>query len=198
MGGNAYDDGTDILWDAGPSHGNLWSDYGGSGFYYVPGSGNGIDHYPGVWSFAYLIEVFDTADKSYTVNTMGHYIVWETNCTHPSMYSIFKDGVLKKQEAWSGSSIVYNIDGLAVGEYNFTLEILDGFGATASDSVIVTVTAASTIVTTNSTSTTTSTTTTNTTDPIGLSEFSLIISIGSSVVIIVVIILMLRTKKSPM
>ncbi len=205
MGGNAYDDGTSILWDAGPSHGNSWSDYGGSGYYYVPGSGNGIDHYPTGWEFEYVIEVFDTADTSYTVDTMGHYIVWETNCTHPSMYSIFQDGVLKKQEAWSGSTIVYNIDGLAVGEYNFTLEIWDEFGATESDTVIVIVNAASTTVTTT-TSTSTSTsmpttappTTSNTTSPIGLQEFTFIISIGSTVVIIVMIILMLRTRRSPL
>ncbi len=197
IGGNAYDDGTDTSWDDGYSVGNLWSDYGGSGFYYILGSRGGIDHYPGYVNIAHEIDILDAEDIIYKVDTTGHYIVWDTNCTHPSVYSILKDGVLQKQEAWDGSSISYNIDGLPIGEYNYTLEILDTFGDTASDSVIVTVILNPTLITTNTT-TTTSTTTTNTTYPIGLQEITLIISVGSTAVIVVVFILIIKTKKSPM
>ena len=195
---NAYDDGTGTFWDDGSANGNTWSDYGGSGFYYILGSRNGIDHYPSGGTITNTVEVYDTADISYTVGTTGHYIAWETNCTLPSMYTIFLDGVVVRQQAWDGSSLVHNIDGLAMGEYNYTLEILGGFGVTASDSVIVTVAPEGPIIITTSPTNTTVTTTTNTTFPIGLQEVSLMISIGSAGVIVVVVILIFRTKKSPM
>ena len=199
---NAYDDGSDTYWDDGYSIGNRWSDYQGSGFYYILGSRNGIDHYPSNIEFITVAEVFAAADQSYIVGTTGHYIVWETNCTYPIMLTVFKDGVVNRTEVWDGSTIIFDIDGLAVGEYNFTLEILCGFGGTASDSVIVTVlpttTNTTTTTTTTTTSATTTTTTTNTTIPIGLQEITLIISIGSMTVIVVVIILIVRSKDSPM
>jgi len=201
-GGNAYDDGTDTYWDSGYPFGNLWSDYEDSGFYYIPGSRNGIDHYPGGMVIVHKIEVFQTADISYTVGTTGHYITWETNCTHPSTYSIFKDGVLQIQQPWGGSAIVYNIDGLALGEYNFTVKIMDEFSETASDTVIVDVIPPDPIIiiTTALTNTTTTTTsvTTNTTIPIGMQELSLMISIGSAAVIVIVVVLILKSKKGAM
>ncbi|TFG29064.1 right-handed parallel beta-helix repeat-containing protein [Candidatus Thorarchaeota archaeon] len=40
------DDGSSNYWDNGVSIGNGWSDYNGSGFYYIPGSAGSIDHYP--------------------------------------------------------------------------------------------------------------------------------------------------------
>ncbi len=192
---NAYDDGVDTSWDNGYSTGNTWSDYGGVGFYYVPGSGNGIDHYPNAVDVSHGIEVYDTADTSYTVGTTGHSITWETNCTHPSTYSIFKDGVIQIEQLWDGSSIVYGIDGLTVGEYNYTLVIMDAFSDTASDTVFVTVIPTDPTIITN---TTTTTTTTNATDPIGMQEITLIISIGSTVVIAIVVILIIRSKKGAM
>ena len=43
---NARDDGSDNHWDNGIDRGNIWGDYSGSGFYYIPGSAGSIDHYP--------------------------------------------------------------------------------------------------------------------------------------------------------
>ncbi|MGY5878667.1 MAG: right-handed parallel beta-helix repeat-containing protein [Candidatus Thorarchaeota archaeon] len=196
---NARDDGFDTWWDDGYRIGNMWSDYVGSGYYYVTGSRNGIDHYPGRIDFIRVVEVSAAADQIYTVGTTGHNIVWETNCTYPSLLTVFRDGDVQRQEAWDGSTIVHNIDGLTVGTYNYTLVILDGFAGIASDTVIVTVSPPDPTIITNTTSTTTTTTTTtNTTIPIGLQEITLIISIGSMTVIVVVIILIVRSKDSPM
>ncbi|TFG96498.1 hypothetical protein E4H12_10910 [Candidatus Thorarchaeota archaeon] len=196
---NANDDGSGTLWDDGMSIGNLWDDYSGSGYYYVPGSRGGIDHYPGIVDIAHGIDIlgFLTDDITYTHGTIGHSIVWYTNCTHPSMYSIFKDGVLMGQHAWDGDWITYNVDGLSVGVYNFTLEILDTFAETASDTVIVTVNPQTT-ATIDTTPTTPDTTTSNSTGVGGIQEFTLVISIGSTLVIVIVIVLMLRTKRGPM
>ncbi len=46
----AKDDGVTNYWDNGVSIGNMWSDYDGTGYYYVPGSAGSIDHYPRVIS----------------------------------------------------------------------------------------------------------------------------------------------------
>lgn len=192
---NARDDGTDTYWDDGVSVGNMWSDYGGVGFYYVPGSRNGIDHYPEGLEFT-LTEIYDTADISYTVGTTGHNIVWEVNCTFTAMYTIYKDGVVLRNQLLYESSISQNIDGLSIGVYNYTLEMQDGVGGTVSDTVFVTVVPADPTIITNTTTTTT--TTTNATDPIGMQEITLIISIGSTVVIVVIIVLIVRSRNQVM
>ena len=101
------------------------------------------------------------------------------------------------QHAWDGDWITYNVDGLSVGVYNFTLEILDTFAETASDTVIVTVNPQTT-ATIDTTPTTPDTTTSNSTGVGGIQEFTLVISIGSTLVIVIVIVLMLRTKRGPM
>ncbi|MGY5875433.1 MAG: NosD domain-containing protein, partial [Candidatus Thorarchaeota archaeon] len=43
---NAQDDGSSNTWDDALSTGNLWSDYGGSGTYAIPGSAESVDNYP--------------------------------------------------------------------------------------------------------------------------------------------------------
>ena len=106
------------------------------------------------------------------------------------------DGTLIEQQAWDGSNIEYVVDGLSLGTYNFTLEILDAFGTTASHTVWVEVISGTTMPggTTNTSATTT---TTNGTTSGGIQEITLIVSLGSTVVIIVIIVLMLKTKRNP-
>lgn len=43
---NAFDDGALNRFDDTISQGNLWSDYSGSGFYYIEGSAGSVDHFP--------------------------------------------------------------------------------------------------------------------------------------------------------
>ena len=113
------------------------------------------------------------------------------------MYSIFKDGVLIEQQAWDGDWITCNVDGLSVGVYNFTLEILDTFAETASDTVMVTVNPQTTATTDQFPSNPNTLTTTNGTTTGGIQMITIVISIGSTIVIIVVIVLMLKTKQQP-
>ncbi len=42
----AIDNGDNNEWDDGVSIGNLWSDFSGSGFYYISGTAGSVDHYP--------------------------------------------------------------------------------------------------------------------------------------------------------
>ena len=44
---NAYDDGVENTWDSSYDEiGNYWSDYSGTGYYYINGTAGSIDHYP--------------------------------------------------------------------------------------------------------------------------------------------------------
>lgn len=194
---NANDDGSGTFWDDGISSGNKWSDYSGSGYYYVPGSGGGIDHYPEYVVPIHIIDIIDVDDILYQYGTTGHEIIWYLNWTHPSMYTIFKDGVSIEHQAIVGNEwiITYNVDGLPIGVYNFTLEIIDEFSYTASDTVFVEVIPE--IITTSDVTTipVNTTPTTNTTGLGGIQEITLVISIGSTIIIVVVIVLMLRTKR---
>jgi hypothetical protein len=45
-GGNAADYGSSNAWDDNASRGNLWGDYIGFGYYYIPGDAGGVDRYP--------------------------------------------------------------------------------------------------------------------------------------------------------
>ena len=45
---NALDDGVENSWDDGESIGNSWSDYSGTGVYYVNGTATSIDHFPSI------------------------------------------------------------------------------------------------------------------------------------------------------
>ncbi len=45
-GHNAVDDGSSNQWDDGVAFGNMWGDFDGIGYYYIPGTAGAVDHYP--------------------------------------------------------------------------------------------------------------------------------------------------------
>jgi parallel beta-helix repeat protein len=191
---NAFDDyGANNSWDDGESKGNMWSDYVGTGYYYINGSSDSIDHYPLILVDDTQPIVYDTEDFDYIVGTTGHVIEWKVSSSHPLSYKIYKDGVLIASYSWNGELITIEIDGLSVGFYIFTLQVYDTNMNTASDTVMVTVRPEST---TSATITTTNTTNTNTA---GNAEFiqqvSLVISIGSTLVIVIVGVAACRSRK---
>jgi len=141
---NAMDYGHDNNWDDGVSIGNTWSDYYGVEPYYsVPGSGNGVDHYP-ISLHGIDIWIDHPANIEYEVGTTGHTITWHAFCSNPTNYSIHRDGSLIIAAVWNGGDVSVNINGLAAGTYEYTITVL-GFGSqSATDTVRVTVTAGST------------------------------------------------------
>ncbi|MHA1965777.1 MAG: NosD domain-containing protein [Candidatus Thorarchaeota archaeon] len=190
---NAYDDGTNNSWDDSESKGNMWSDYTGSGYYYIPGAAGSIDHYPELIPDDTLPIVSDTEDFDYIVGTTEHVIEWIAVSSHPLSYQIYKDGVLDASDIWDSELIIVEIGDLSVGTYNFTLVVYDTNMKTASDTVIVTVRPDST---TSSTTTTTTNTNTNITgNPELQQQVTLMISIGSTVVIVVVGVMACRSRK---
>jgi len=84
-------------------------------------------------------------DFSYTYGSTGNEIEWnftDTTVFNPT-YTIYNDSVAVSghiDEPWtSGTPITINVDGLFLGEYNFTIIVKDGLGEQTQDQVNVTV-----------------------------------------------------------
>ena len=183
---NAIDNGHDNNWDDSASIGNTWSDYfDGEGYYYVPGSGNGIDHYP-ISLYGIDIWIDHPADIEYEAGTTDHTITWHAFCSNPTNYTIFRNGSMIVVAGWNGGNVNINIDGLAAGTYEFTITVL-GFGSqSATDTVRVTVTEGST----------SPGPTTNPWPEFGiLTIVGFAITTGSLVIIVVFVVLILKNRR---
>lgn len=150
-------------------------------------------------------------DVEYEIGETGNTITWTVSDLNPDFYELYVNELLNETAPWSGSSIVIDIDGLSIGQHNFTLVVFDTSGLPAIDVVQVTVseiptttisttTTPSTTTTTTSTSPTdTTTTTSGTTTPTGtqmelpLESIVLILGAAGAVVVLIVII---RIKKN--
>ncbi|MEM4735626.1 MAG: NosD domain-containing protein [Candidatus Thorarchaeota archaeon] len=94
-----------------------------------------------------LVTVVDTTaptidspdDLQYELGTTGHSIRWNPSDLNPERYEVYRDGLLVDSGVWDGSDITVNIDGLAVGIYNYTIVVYDTSGNWVSDTVFVTV-----------------------------------------------------------
>ncbi|MFW9977420.1 MAG: hypothetical protein ACFFEJ_04945 [Candidatus Thorarchaeota archaeon] len=95
-----------------------------------------------------LVEVVDTTapsidspdDVSYQEGTEGHTIQWSPSDVNPLNYEIYLDGVLILESAWDGGQITFDIDGLTMGAYTYTIVVYDVKGHSVTDDVIVEVT----------------------------------------------------------
>jgi hypothetical protein len=78
-------------------------------------------------------------DVIYEYGTTGHSIVWSVSDLYPDEYVIYREGISIMSDAWTAGSITLDIDGLAIGEYNYTIKMSDTTGNSAVDTAIVTV-----------------------------------------------------------
>ena len=133
-------------------------------------------------------------DLTYEVGTTGHQITWQVSDDNPLLYTIIRDSdpTPVASNVWDGSDITLNVDGLAVGTYNYTLFLADYSSNIVFSSIIVTVTPASS----SSTTTTTNTTTTSGTGGFPLNSNLLLLAVGSVAVIAVVIVLISKFRPS--
>ncbi len=94
-----------------------------------------------------IITVTDTTSPSlgnpldiiYEYDTTGHSIIWSVSDLYPNEYTIYLDEVYFANGTWTPGPIALDIDGLALGEYNYTIRINDTIGNSATNTVIVTV-----------------------------------------------------------
>ena len=79
-------------------------------------------------------------DITYEQGTVNHNINWTATDINPDIYIIYKDNVEIASDNWdSNSPITISVDGLAPGEYNYTIVVYDEFSNSVQDTVIVTV-----------------------------------------------------------
>jgi parallel beta-helix repeat protein len=81
------------------------------------------------------------ADVTYNEGQINNTIIWTPSDLYPAEYQILKDSSLLKNGDWNstGESIIVTLDGLMLGEYNYTLIVIDIENNTNSDTVMVNV-----------------------------------------------------------
>ncbi|MFW9814206.1 MAG: ABC transporter substrate-binding protein [Candidatus Thorarchaeota archaeon] len=94
------------------------------------------------WPSGLAPQILSANDVTYVQGSTGNQIVWEVTDEDPDEYTIFRDGSQVTTNDWNGSDIIHNVDGLSVGEYNYTLVLTDLSGHIVTDMVWVTVTGA--------------------------------------------------------
>jgi hypothetical protein len=82
----------------------------------------------------------DVNDIQYYEGSTGNEIVWNIDEIKGDMYIVYKDNEIIMTNAYTNStSVIVDIDGFSVGQYNFTLFVNDTSGNFALDTVIVNV-----------------------------------------------------------
>lgn len=140
---NGNDDGTLNQWNSSAtlSLGNWWSDNSGAPFYTVSGTAGSIDYHPQdyVDNTAPIFQTTDVSPEPYFATTTGHYINWSFSDSHPYSWVLELDGIEVDNGCWCNDFLYRDVDGLSIGEYNYTLVITDAAGNNTTDTVILTV-----------------------------------------------------------
>ncbi len=79
---------------------------------------------------------YAAADLEYTEQEEGNILNWTVFDTYPDVYKIYVDGVEKASGSWE-STIVFNVDGLAVGVHTIQLHLWDTSNNLVIDKVTV-------------------------------------------------------------
>jgi len=186
------DNGFNNTWDNGVDQGNYWDDYSGIGYYDIPGTAGSQDRYPGIYPDSYPMPmVLDAATVTYEYNTTGNTITWQVlSIGIPDYYEVYQEDILISKEDWDGMDIVYPVDGLDIGWYNFTLIVYDWLGNSDMCSGAINVTESTGSEITTITTTPTSTTIINGTLP-DLAVIAMMVTTAAGAAILVVAIVII-------
>lgn len=79
-------------------------------------------------------------DVEYEYGSIGNTLTWVASDEYPNTYEIFIDGVSFESGVWeSGAPITLNVDGFAMGTYEFMITCYDIYDNIATDNVLVNV-----------------------------------------------------------
>jgi hypothetical protein len=91
-----------------------------------------------------LPDINGPATQSYPPASTGNTITWtitDSSYNLSAAYTIYRNSSYIKSDAWtSGTPIIQNVDGLAEGDYNYTIMVTDGYGVNSSSMCVLTVT----------------------------------------------------------
>ncbi len=154
-----------------------------------------IDHIP---------QLSQSNDIQFTSGAKGNVLSWtvtDPDINPNASYTIYANGNILNSGVWiSGQSITQNVDSLAVGTYNITLVVNDGFGGINQTTTIVTVNVATTTPNSSSTGSSTSSNTligTTSTPAIGgFNSYSIVIVIGIGMIAIIMVFVFVRRKRT--
>ena len=76
-------------------------------------------------------------DLVFVVGTTGNRIIWTPTDDYPDRFEVAFNGTVIAADSWGGGHIVFELDNLVVGDYNFTLTVFDGGQHSVSDTVAV-------------------------------------------------------------
>ncbi len=86
-------------------------------------------------------ELIEQPDITYEEGSIGNEIVWTATDMKSADYYLYINGSLDETGLWTSSEqLIFNIDGLEPGKYNYTIVFFDTSGNCASDEVLITVT----------------------------------------------------------
>ncbi len=83
--------------------------------------------------------VTETNDVVYVEGTTGNVIEWDAQDEYPASYQVVFNGSVVGSGSWGGARIIFNVDGLAPGTYEYTVTVYDMSGNSATSSANVTV-----------------------------------------------------------
>ncbi len=137
------DEGYDNTWyDTNTLTGNYYSDYSGSGDYTIEGSAGSVDPYVIIDATSPSIAV-KSADLEYSAGSTSNTIYWQASEQYPRYYQLIVEHSLVRTAIWrSYDIIIVNVDGKAIGVYNYTAVFFDIAGNSVASTIIVTVIAA--------------------------------------------------------
>ncbi len=155
-----------------------------------------------VFVIDYSPQIDAPADIEYVVGSTGNTLTWNPSDTNPLSYELYRNSTLIDSDNWSSESLSFNVDGLDVGYYNYTLIVYDTSGNLSWNTVFVTVIARTSSTTTTSSSSTTGTSSTtenstssSETDSFGMLQIvSITVTLASVVSIVIVVILIVRRR----
>jgi ABC-type transport system substrate-binding protein len=76
-------------------------------------------------------------DITYIVGSQGNQITWETILNKNATYTLYRDSEMIEDGVWESGNLLSDIDGLAIGSYEYTIEVTYDGGYSESSSVIV-------------------------------------------------------------
>ncbi|MBD3408222.1 MAG: hypothetical protein GF411_19020 [Candidatus Lokiarchaeota archaeon] len=133
---NAHDGGNTNDWDDGVL-GNYYDDFSGTGTYSINGATGSVDHHPYHTSAYFSVTIDHPLDLAYELGSTGHSITWTCADPYPDSYCIYQNGSVVSSGIWNGSALFISVDGLGIGNHNFTLEVYDLEGHRECDTVWV-------------------------------------------------------------